>query len=415
MNVLNLLLAAIIVYIPYQQHFPLVLDLKGLNLINLLFLAVVLILVVQKAKDKPPTPLKWHFVFFFVALTLSLLIGQVYDNSQFANDLTALKTNIFYMLFYFLYYHAVRDARSIRILFSTLMFVAVLVSVHAIRQALDYGIVAYSETRRASGPFAPDYRGANIAAAYFIIFVPMFFSVFLLLKSKPFYRLITLGFSVLGVMAAFFTFSRQAYFILAALFLLQASRRNILLGLMLGVVVLGYETWAPDSVIERLNMTEETNSSGEQKLDRSTESRFIIWEGAKQLILERPWGIGLAHFPREIGRYVSDYQNFDAHNGYVLVLTETGFFGLFTLIIIFFGLLRLGYKVTKLDASEESTLFGATFVVSVIGAMLTNLFGSRIFNGEVMGNFWIFAGLVARYYTMSLEGGRPSQHLEGSK
>lgn len=403
MSALNLLLAAIIVYIPYQQHFPIVLELKGLNLINLLFIVVLLILMAQRAVQKTPTPLKWHFMFFFTALTVALFIGELHDSSQMVEDFTALKTNIFYMLFYFLYYHAVRDVRSIRILFGVLLLVTLVVSLHAIRQALDYGIATYSETHRASGPFASDYRGANFAAAFFIIFVPMFFSVFLLYKSKPMYRLIALGCSILGVMAAFFTFSRQAYFILAALFLLQASRRNVLLGFVLGLTVLSYEAWAPNSVIERLNMTEETDSHGEQKLDRSTESRFLIWEGAKQLIVERPWGIGLNHFTREIGKYVADFEHFDAHNGYVLVLTETGFFGLVTLLWLFWGLLRLAHRVTKLDTSEETRLLGYTFVVSVIGAMLTNLFGSRIFNGEVMGNFWIFAGLVARYYTLNLE------------
>lgn len=403
MNFLNLLLAAIIIYIPYQQHFPLVLDLKGLNLINMLFLLVVLIIAAQDSLRKSPAPLKWHFMFFFFALAVSLLIGQVYDSSQMASDATALKTDIFYMLFYFLYYHAARDVRSIRFLFGVVLLVALLVSFHAIRQALDYGTVVYSDTRRASGPFAPDYRGANVAAAFFIIFVPMFFSVFLLYKSKPLYRMIALACSVVGIMAAFFTFSRQAYFILAALFFLQATRRNILLGILLGIVVLSYEAWAPSTVIERISMTEETDAKGEQKLDKSTESRFIIWEGAKQLIIERPWGIGLSHFPREIGRYVTEYENFDAHNGYVLVLTETGFLGLFTLLLLFWGLLRLGFRVTKLDASEDSRLFGYTFVVAVIGAALTNVFGSRIFNGEVMGNFWIFAGLVARYYTLTLE------------
>ena len=403
MSVLNLLLAAIIVYIPYQQHFPVVLDFKGLNLINILFLAVLLILTTQRAVQKTPAPLKWNFALFFAALAVALFIGEMQDSSQLAEDFTALKTNIFYMLFYFLYYHAARDVRSIRILFGVLLLVTVLVSLHAIRQALDYGIVTYSETRRASGPFASDYRGANLAAAFFIIFVPMLFSVFLLFKSKPMYRLIALGCSILGVMAAFFTFSRQAYFILAALFLLQASRRNVLLGFALGLTVLSYEAWVPNSVIERLNMTEETDSHGEQKLDRSTESRFIIWEGAKQLIVERPWGVGLNHFKREIGKYVTDFENFDAHNGFVLVLTETGFFGLVTLLWLFWGLLRLAQRITKLDTSEETRLFGYTFVVSVVGAMLTNLFGSRIFDGEVMGNFWIFAGLAARYYTLNLE------------
>jgi O-antigen ligase len=159
----------------------------------------------------------------------------------------------------------------------------------------------------------------------------------------------------------------------------------------------------PEGVVDRLTMTEQTDEQGEKKLDESTESRFIIWEGASQMIAERPWGIGLNHFPREMGRYVPGYNKFDAHNGYILVTTEMGVQGLIVLVILLGSLLNLSRKVEQVNTSEEAKSLGTAFQISVIAAILANLFGSRFFNGEVMGNFWILSGLVARYYTLELE------------
>jgi O-antigen ligase len=402
-TVLNLLLAAIIIYIPYQNHYPVVIDIKGLNLINTMFLFALLMILVRKSSTESPTPLKGIFLSFFAVLTLSFLIGQLYDGSRMPEDLTALKSGIFYMLFYFLFYHGVRDVKSIRFLLGAILFVTLIVSVHAFRQALDYGLGVYNESRRAGGPFAVDSSGSNLAAAFFVIFVPLFISLALYRKSAVTVRLAALAFGIFGVFAAFFTYSRQAYFILAILLLLRMLRGHLFLGVLLTMAILNYDVWVPEGVVDRLTMTEQTDEQGEKKLDESTESRFIIWEGASQMIAERPWGIGLNHFPREMGRYVPGYNKFDAHNGYILVTTEMGVQGLIVLVILLGSLLNLSRKVEQVNTSEEAKSLGTAFQISVIAAILANLFGSRFFNGEVMGNFWILSGLVARYYTLELE------------
>ena len=175
----NLLLAIIIIYLPYQSHFPIVFELKGLNIVNLLFIAVVIGVLMRKERPLTPAPLRGNFVFFIFTLCLSFLIGQFYDNATFDDDLTLLKTNVFSMLFYFAFYYAIRDVVTVRTLFVAMLFVTALISIQCIRQGIDYGFGDFSDTHRASGPFALDYRGANLAAAYFVIFTPLFFAMFL--------------------------------------------------------------------------------------------------------------------------------------------------------------------------------------------------------------------------------------------
>ena len=412
-NVLNAVLALMIIYIPYQRHFPIVIDLKGLNLLNLLFIVALVIMWWRKhatpensalTKIRPlPTPLKWQFSFFIVCLVVSFIVGQFYNSATFADDATYLKTTVFYPLLYFLFYHAVGDHKTIRLLFGVILFVSLIVSLHAFRQALDYGLAVYNESRRASGPFAPDSAGANYAAAFFVIFIPLFLAILTLYKSHPILRFMSLSCAILGVSADFFTYSRQSYFILATQFFIHAIRRSLLLGALILIVILSYEVWVPTSVTDRVQMTEQVDEGGEGKLDESTASRFIIWEGAGKLIAERPWGLGLNRFKREIGRYVPEYSGYDAHNAYVLVTTELGVVGLLSLLLLFLGLLQLARKVKILNKSEESQVLAEAFLLSVIGLILCNFFGSRIFDGLITGNFWILTALVARYYTFEME------------
>ena len=100
----------------------------------------------------------------------------------------------------------------------------------------------------------------------------------------------------------------------------------------------------------------------------------------------------------------AEYNGRDAHNAYVLVTTELGIIGALSLLLLIIGLLLLARRVKKLDKSEESQVLGEAFFLSVIGFISCNFFGSRLFDGIVTGDFWILSALVARYYTLQLEG-----------
>ncbi|MGE5097247.1 MAG: O-antigen ligase family protein [Betaproteobacteria bacterium] len=395
----DLLLAATIVYLPYEQHYPLVLPIKGLNAVNVILIVLALAVALRKHdRVAAPAPLRGRFLLFFLALALSFTIGQVYDNTHFADDATYLKNSIFYMLFFFLFYHAASDERSMRAMWGALMLTILLVSVQGVRQALDYGIATFNPSRRVTGPFGQgSVFGANMAAGFFIIMLPAALMVVLAGRSRPWLRLTGFACVLLGVFATFFTYSRQAYFVLAALFVIAGIRRSLAFAIVAAVLAASYELWVPDSVIQRVDSTEQVTASGDATLDASTESRFLIWQGALKLFSERPWGIGLDQFRRNIGAYVPDYSGFDAHNGFILVLTECGVPGLLALLWLLLGLWQLARKIEKLP-DATSRLYGNAFSMAVLGVACSNLFGSRIFNGEVMADFWVMAGLAARHY-----------------
>jgi O-Antigen ligase len=396
----NILLAIIIVYLPYQLHFPIVFDVKGINFINLLFFFALLPVLMRKEKSQTSTPIKWNFFALFGLLFMAFVVAQVRDGSRIADDLTTLKTYIFYPLFYFLYFAAVRDVKTIRFLMLTILFVTALISLQTMRQGIDYGFGEYSHSKRAAGPFGKDSRGSNAAAAYFVVFVPLFVAAFLQYRLKLYERAIVAGAIFLGVFATFVTYSRQAYVILSAVFFLHAMRRSVVIAVLIVLLVLSYEVWAPATVITRIQMTEMTDESGEKVVDESTASRFLLWEGGMQMLSDNPLGVGLAHFPIEIGKYVPEYSNFDPHNGFVLITAEAGFLAVPVLLLLFGGLFSLGWRLSRFKKIEDARFLGGAYMVAVVGVIASNLFGSRLFNGEIMGNFWILSALVARYLTI---------------
>jgi O-antigen ligase len=397
MWILRGLLVAMALYVPYQQYF--VGDAgaaRGLNAINLLFGATLAAMVLTGTRARAPAPARFAFVLMIAALVWSYLIGQAYDNSHWVVDLTVLKNAVLFMLLYFIYYHAARDPLTLRIVFAAILFVAAVAAVQAIRQAFDYGIDTFSETHRAAGPFAPDYSGANRAAVFYCIFLPVFVAVAMYYRGSVAVRLAAAGGAALLFVATLFTYSRQAYFILAVLALLMALRRNVLIALIAAIALISYENWLPQPVLERIAMTEQIDAHGDAKLDESTESRFILWQGALELIKDRPWGIGLNHFKRQIGR-VTDYERMDAHNHFVLIATEAGLPGLLAMVVLIGALLWLGWSLAR-TGTDDGRVLGTGFMFSVVAMALGNVYGSRFFDGDVMGNFWALAGLTAALY-----------------
>lgn len=399
------LLAAFVFYLPNQAQFGSSIGLRGLNIANVIFVIVLVAVLRRKTPSTAPTPMKGALVFLFALLAWSLLVGLASDSSMWVDDVTVFKNVVFYVLLYFLFFHAARDLKTIRLLFLMILFVTFTSAVLGFRQALDYGIGAFNETRRVAAPFGWGYFAANRSAIFFCISFPILLSAALMLRSRKWLRLACLFTAALVVFVVFHTYSRQSYAILAVVALLLTLRRNLLLAGLIVAALLSYEAWVPESVVERIQMTKaepevRPSSSGEEEsqYDVSTESRFMLWEGAGQLILSRPWGIGFNHFKREIGPYVPAFlAGKDAHNFFVLITTEAGVIAPFAMLWLLASLALLARRVLRIDDSDESRVLGTSLLMAIPAVILGNVYGSRFLDGEVMVNFWVLAALCARY------------------
>lgn len=405
---LKYLLVATVFYIPNQRMFP-DFSITGLNITNLLFLALLFLILRRRDVAPPAPPLKKQFIAYFLVLTWGFLIGQLYDGSKTFADLQVLKNAVLYMMLYFLAYYGACDRKTMRLLFYVMLFTVFFDTYLGLRQVMDYGM-GYNESRRVAAPFSWNSTDANRSSAYYTLYlVPLAVTaLYVPRRALRWFAFACVGFLVF---VNFFTYSRQSYGIIVVVLLVLALRRSPLLVLVLAIALVNYHAWLPDSVIQRIDMTVQSKDvvPGQaaplnKELDTSTESRFIIWGGAAQLFIRNPWGIGLDNFHRRIGEYAPDYAGYDAHDYFVLTTTENGFVAPIALIALLLGLFRLGRQVERMGEAPESRLYGLTLWLGTLAVAMINLYGSRFVDGNLMSNFWILAGMTARYLHLLQSG-----------
>lgn len=435
-KVLLLLLLALVFYLPNHAQLRIETGIRGLNTANILCLLALFALWMRPAAPSEPPPLKVPVMLFVAALSWGLALALVRDRTAWVEDVTVFKNAVFYILLYFLYFYAARDVQTVRRVLAVLLFVVFTSSYLGLRQAMDYGMGSYNETRRVAAPFGWSYFDANRSAVFFCIYLQLVVAILFFRKSRPWLRVACAGILILGVISVFHTYSRQAYFIMALLLMLLALRRNLLVALVAVIAFYNYDVWVPESVVERVVMTQRdpfdsgpqrpappafdpfaglnapigkaigSSSTGaaaaaapqtDRQFDESTESRMIIWEGAGRLIASQPWGIGFNRFKQRIGEHVPpSMAGKDAHNYYVLLTTEAGVLAPVCLLVLLGALLRLGLQLASFRDDEECRTLGIGFAAATLAAMLGNIYGSRFVDGDVMGLYWILAAMVAR-------------------
>ncbi len=401
--VVRLLLAVLIVYMPNALHLALDTGIPGVNAANILFLLVVVTLLPGGKRYRPlqPTgPVTWSLLLLFVALTIGFGIAQWKMPLDLMADLTYLKNLIFYPLLYFLFRRCGQDTKGTRQLIILVMLVAAVAAIEAVREGLDYGFGAYSESRRASGPFGTDYLSANRAGVFYAMFLPMFAAMALFFRRQKLWRIAAIIGCVIMATAIMATYSRQSYLIALVAVALLLVRRNLVLAVLIGVLIVPAIGLLPDSVTQRVAETEQQDSVGGEQLDTSTASRFEIWDGAMGMWDEHAAGVGLNRFKNHIGDYAPRYRGYDAHNIYVLLLAECGPLGVGALLYLLWRLLAMGVGFARsVPASDhEAKALSLGFILMVISAALGNVYGSPFFEGAVMANFWALCGLMEHYF-----------------
>jgi O-antigen ligase len=395
---LKALLIALVVYVPNQLHFPSDLGLKGLNVFNVLLLIALVAVMAHKREGSVPTPLRGRILLYYLVMTIAFFVGISRQPDFFLEDVTHFKTVITYSLLYFIGYHGVDDKSTIRTLMTVILGVVFLMSVEVLREAIAYGL---DSGKRAAGAFGDTQAAANYAGVFFAIFLPVALSVAVFYRERL-VQLAAAGTYALGVIAVFYTFSRTALAAVAVTTVLIAVVRNKAFGIVALVLLVNYALWAPDVVQQRIESTTEVTETGEEKLEGSAESRFYLWEGGWEMIKDSPYGIGLHNFHREIEPHLPPWIIArDAHNHFVLITTEAGVQGGVVFVLLLFGFYLLGFRLWRRAGGDpEARVLGIGYVMAVTGLILGNLYNSLFYSGEVMGNFWLMTGLVARYVVL---------------
>lgn len=396
------MLVVLVAFMPNMRRFQFT-PLPGVNLLNIFFVIALILFFAAKPKFTDPprsAPLRNYLFFFWLVSLMAMLNGMIRgDVPASLNDIIFFKNHVFYMGLYFLYFHAVRDRKTLDWIYWALIIVTAVAGLQAVRQYMALGATSYSTGARVSGPFGHGWQSSNTAGVFYAQYAPIIFGE-LLYQKRKFLKLGLAGAMAITVLGLFYTYSRKSYYALAAGVMLMGASASKAVLVVIASVVLSFPVWAPDSAVERLLGSEEQQETGEK--DESTESRYVLWEGAIAMWQDNPMGVGLERFKHHIGSY-SPISNLDAHNYYVLVLAEMGPLGEFAYLLMIFMMYREGSKLAKVARSAREKALASGFKGAMVAFIIANTFGSAFNFGDMMGNLWVLTALVSRMRCM-IEG-----------
>jgi len=184
--------------------------------------------------------------------------------------------------------------------------------------------------------------------------------------------------------------------------IITKSKKLIISGIILvGLVVLN-PSILPESITARIGATfthKQTylEQSVEEKVEKSSSDRIIIWKGALKMIQQNPiLGFGFGVFPYYIMDYSEIEEQRDAHNTYLRIAAEMGI----PALLVFLSLIAIVFftALWVFRNSKDNFFKGCSvgFMGGVIGLLVACMFGSRMNSLEISGQFWIIAALMQR-------------------
>lgn len=341
------------------------------------------------------TPLTETLAIWGLLLYLSLVAGSFFLNAPLPLSpsdprVSDWKNYVEFFLFFLAAAGAIRTRKEITTLLLTMAacFLMVNRAFHGTMSGRDLSNFSYGV--RDAGPLGG--AGENGLAAFEATCL-LFLIALLGFNYSRKVKLAIAGLIVTGMYALLFTFSRGGYaaFIVGLAFLGIVSQRKLLI--VVGVVLICWQTLLPVSVQQRIMMTYD-QSDGGGELDQSAQTRVDLWEDAKRLIVSYPvFGTGF-----ETYAYMGRVGGFrDTHNYYIKIMLETGAIGLLIFLFVLWRMFALGYRLFR-RAGDDPLLggLGLGFAALMVGMIFTNVFGDRWSYFQVDGWMWILLGAVVR-------------------
>ncbi len=299
------------------------------------------------------------------------------------------------ILLYFLAHDALKDEEDQK---RMVVIMALVIFLIAFREFRNFSQgAAFSYDRRAMGPFWIVGLGANHFGAFVAHFGLLMFGMFLVDKHKR-RRWLYLAACVFSLHPLFFTYSRGAWAAaVVGLFVFGLLRARILL---VGLVALAL-TWQavlPETVVERVQMTEQEDG----QLEDSAAERVYLWQHAWQVFTDNPViGVGFTGF--RMIRSAGGFQLTDPHNFYMKVAADFGAVGLVAFGLLLLSALLSGWRLYRIGRSDFHRALGLGFLGCTSAMMVSNVFGDRFSYFALNAYFFLLWGMVDRAIRLSLQ------------
>jgi O-antigen ligase len=324
-----------------------------------------------------------YILLFLGIVWLSTLLGEKTTAANYlVLDHPSIKLSKF-IIISFLISHVVTRMRN----FNVFSWALILGTIHL-------GIRAYQMPQssfisgRLENVGGPDFRGANDLAVFLAVMIPTIGIMFL--KTHWPGKIVCAICGVLALNAIVLTRSRAGLLglvggaLVLALFIPKQHRNKIIVCLI--IAGLGFISLMDTRYITRSS----TILEGTEIKDGSAQSRMEIWRASIQMIRENPQGVGAGNFMQNIGRYLPQARNRDAHNTYIRCAAELGLHGFALLIILILNaaliLRKIGRESDKLPPTyrHEFQMVSSALAASLAVFIVSGLTGTLLY----MEVFW---------------------------
>ncbi len=406
----DLILAVAILYFPFSRIYVIPLA-PGLNGTNIILIILLMAGYFQSQREKislleliPGSKVIFLFALLsaYSAVTLTLITGGL---DYFKSGVWQIyKAWIDQFVFYFSALSVIRSREAAK---CTILYIAIgslAVVFTTVPEMLDKMGSSSMEKMRVGGPhMQPNNFGGFVA--YTVLPIMALFAVYM----KNIRSWLLSPYILLSAKLLITSFSRAAYLAVAVSALLVGYFRGkafvfswILVALSLLLIFPGL---IPDAVVSRLNSTQSSVSTTSQQLDKSSQTRFVLWEAAVEMTSESPiLGKGFGAFPLLKQQYTDSYVlESDPHNMYLYVSSQMGLFALVLFLLILLNMFEMGRKLARSSNDKFIRAAGIGGAGMAVCMAVINLFGSRFINIDFTCYFLVYYVVLQVFFKEKLD------------
>jgi O-antigen ligase len=306
-----------------------------------------------------------------------------------------------------------KDLRKIHLFYWLYIIAFCIVIINTTYNHAGYG---FSE-KGANWAMSPFYNDHTAYAVMLAFFIPVLVGLSLSKIYSPKLRFVTFIILCLFVMAIILSYCRAAWFSLGVSFIVMLPivlKIKLRWLILCAVLVIGFYYIYQQQIIDRLeknkqdsstNYTEHIESMLNVRTDASNLERINRWKCAIRLFNEHPnmgWGPGTYQFvygPYQLSREktiisTNEGNKGNAHSEYLGPLSESGWPGLLSVLLLFSGIIFTGNRVYQKAVRPEVRILSLITLLGFISYFAHGIMNNFLDTDKASVPFWGFAAII---------------------
>jgi putative inorganic carbon (HCO3(-)) transporter len=401
LKTVEITVVCILLYLPFAKSYviPIAPGLNGTNMLIMLGLGTAFM---YAAREKikfvvwPPGSILVISFGVYTALSAFTILQHPGGGYLLKAEILSYKSWLDQFIIYLILVALIRDKEGAKRAVVYIMIGSMAVVIYSIPEMLEKMGRSSIEKSRILGPQVQANNFGGFVA-YTLLPLLAFFLVFI----KDIRAWVLAPYFIIALKVLLTTFSRGAYVALAVGgFIVGYYRGKMFLvaAVVLAIcVVVAFPSVIPASISARMGDLVDAKSAAssapeEEKLDKSSSTRFVMWEAAGQMMIESPiLGKGFKGFPFLKEQYIQqEVEEDDPHSMYFYLGSQMGIPALVLFIVIMGYMFKLGrfHAQNKTDRFIKAVGIGGT-AIPVCYAVVC-IFGSRAVALNFTIYFWAY-------------------------